>query len=174
MDRPDNVVEGEAFLWGSKRLTMKHIQQLARALELPTAATRSDLEVMVSGKLTDMFHDPKCVQVIVTVTEQGEKQLLKDRGGIFLIIPPASNIAGKSPSPSERNCSEETDDLSGELVQLHNLLQVLKEKKVALSVELESTRAEVAVLKAEFSKATEKILELWQENCKQLIRMTML
>jgi len=58
MDPPDNVVEGEAFPWGSKRLMMKHIQQLARVLELPTAATWSDLEVMVSGKLTDMCHDP--------------------------------------------------------------------------------------------------------------------
>jgi len=42
---------------------------------------------------------------IVTVTEQGEKLLLRDMGGILLIIPPASNT-------SEGSWSEEMDDLS--------------------------------------------------------------
>jgi len=130
---------------------------------LPTAATRSDLEVVVSGKLTDMCHDPKCVQVVIT--EQGEKLLLRDMGGIFLIILPASSIPGKSPSPSEGSWSEETDDLSGELIQLHNLLQGLEEEKVALIVETESNRVEVTVLKFELSKANAKTLDLCQENC---------
>ena len=71
------VVE-EVFPWGSKRLTLRQLQQLASGLDLPTAAARSDLEVMVSGNLTDMFHDPKCVQVIVSITDQGEKLSLRD------------------------------------------------------------------------------------------------
>ena len=66
---------------------MRHMQQLARGLGLPTAATKSDLEVMINGKLVDMFHDPKCVQVIVSVTEQGEELSLGDMDGIFLVIP---------------------------------------------------------------------------------------
>ena len=85
-------------------------------------------------------------------------------------MPPASNIAGKSPSPNEGTWSEETNDLSGELVQLYSLLQGLERGKMAISVELGSTMAEVAVLKAELSKANEKTLDLWQENCEQLIK----
>ena len=75
---------------------------------MPTAATGSDLEVMVSEKLTDMCHDPKCVQVIVAVTEQGEKLLLRDMGGIFLIILPASNVTGfdKTRLPCTKLCKK--------------------------------------------------------------------
>ena len=69
MEPSQRVVEGEAFPLGSKRLTLRQIQQLASGLDLPTAATRSDLEIMVSGKLIDMLHDPKSVQVIVSGRE---------------------------------------------------------------------------------------------------------
>ena len=163
--------EGEAFPWGSQRLTLKQIQQLASGLDLPTAATRSDLEVMISGKLTDMLHDPKCVQVIVLGTEQGEELSLQDMGEIFLVVPPVTNAVSKSPTPSEGSWStEDVGGLLGELAQLRNMLQTLEEGKLALHVELESSRAEVALLKAELSKANEKTLELWQENCKQLIQ----
>ena len=92
MDSLTSVVEGEAFPLGSKRLTVRHMQQLASGLGLPTAATKSDLEVMINGKLVDMFHDPKCVQVIVSVTEQGEELSLRDMDGIFLVIPPLSRM----------------------------------------------------------------------------------
>ena len=169
MDSLTSVVEGEAFPLGSKRLTVRHMQQLASGLGLPTAATKGDLEVMINGKLVDMFHDPKCVQVIVSVTEQGEELSLRDMDGIFLVIPPLSRMVSKSPTSSEGNWSEEDMDLSIELTQLRHLLQGLEEGNVALKVELESTKDEVARLKADFSKANEHVLELWQENCKQLI-----
>ena len=167
---PESVVE-EVFRWGSKRLTLRQIQQLASDLDLPTAAARSELEVMVSGNLTDMFHDPKCVQVIVYITDQGEKLSLRDMSETFLVVPVVTNSASKTHAPSERSWStEETGDLSGELAQIQILLQVPEEDKVALNVELESSRAEVALLKTELSKVNEKALELWLENCKQLIQ----
>ena len=49
MDSLTSVVEGEAFPLGSKRLTVRHMQQLASGLGLPTAATKGDLEVMING-----------------------------------------------------------------------------------------------------------------------------
>ena len=169
MDSSPSVVEGEAFPLGSKTLTVRHIQQLASGLGLPTAATKSDLEVMINGKLVDMFHVPKCVLVIVSVTEQGEELSLRDMDGIFLVIPPLSRMVSKSPTPSEGNWSEEDMDLSIELTQLRHLLQSLGEENVALKVELESTKDEVARLKADLSKTNKYVLELWKENCKQLI-----
>ena len=78
-------------------------------------------------------------------------------------------MVSKSPTPSEGNWSEEDMDLSIELTQLRHLLQSLEEGNVALKVELESIKDEVAQLKADLSKANEHVLELWQENCKQLI-----
>ena len=127
------MVEGEAFPWGSQRLTLKQIQQLASGLDLPRAATtKSDLEVMISWKLTDMLHDPKCVQMIVLDTEQLS---LKDMGEIFLVVPPVTNAVSKSPTPSEGSWhTEDIGGLLGELAQLRDVLQILEEGKLALHV----------------------------------------
>jgi len=79
------------------------------------------------------------------VTEQGEELSLRDKDGIFLVIPPLAKIERSSiPSDSEDNWSEGSMDLSIELVQLHHLLQELEEESMALKVELESTKDEVA------------------------------
>ena len=53
----DTVVGGIAYPLNSKRLNLRHIQHLASALNLPTTATRSDLEVMISGKISETSHD---------------------------------------------------------------------------------------------------------------------
>jgi len=78
----------------------------------------------------------------------------------FLVVPVVTNSASKVHAPSERSWStEETGDLSGELAQI-----VPEEDKVALNVELESSRVEIVLLKTELSKANEKALELWLET----------
>ena len=41
----------------SKRLKLKHTQHLVSALDLPVVAIRSDLEVMINGKLAETSHD---------------------------------------------------------------------------------------------------------------------
>ena len=61
----------------SKRLKLEHFQQLASTLGLPLAATKSDIEVMISGKLSEMLHDPRSVQVVISQTEHGEQLSMK-------------------------------------------------------------------------------------------------
>jgi len=69
MDPSYSEVEGEVYPLYSGRLKLKHFQQLASALGLPKAATKSDIEVMITGKLTEMSHNPRSVQVVVSQTE---------------------------------------------------------------------------------------------------------
>jgi len=83
MNPSDKAVQGEAYPLCSKRLKLRHFQQLASALDLPTAATRSYIEVIISGKLSETFHDPTCVQIVVLQTEQGEQLSMKDKDGTF-------------------------------------------------------------------------------------------
>ena len=45
----------------------------------------------------------------------------------------------------------------------------MKEEKIAPMVELESVKVESNRVKAELSKCQERVLDLWQENCQQLI-----
>ena len=51
MNPSDKGIQGEAYPLCSKWLKLRHFQQLASALGLPTAATRSDIEVMISGEV---------------------------------------------------------------------------------------------------------------------------
>ena len=60
-------------------------------------------------------------------------------------------------------------DLTPQLTQLHNVLRNLEGEKMAELVELESTKGEVDRLKAELNSAKDRIVELWQENCEQLL-----
>ena len=46
------------FSLTSKRLKLCHMQQLAKGLELPASAMRSDLLVMISGRLCESSRDP--------------------------------------------------------------------------------------------------------------------
>jgi len=62
VDRMDSVVEtvkGTAYPLNSKRLRLQHIQHLARALDLPAAAPRSELVVMIGGKITELCGEEK-------------------------------------------------------------------------------------------------------------------
>ena len=44
-----------------------------------------------------------------------------------------------------------------------------EEKKTALKVEFNSVKVEFDCVKAELGKTHDRLLELWQENCQQLI-----
>ena len=55
------------------------------------------------------------------------------------------------------------------MIQLQSVLQSFEEETVVLRTELQSTKKEVEQLKAELEKANERLVELWQENCKQLL-----
>jgi len=57
----------------SKRLQLHYVQLIARGLDLPSAASASNLSVMISGRLHDNSHDPSKVQVVITKPEKGKE-----------------------------------------------------------------------------------------------------
>ena len=167
----DTVAGGMAYPLNSKRLKLKHIQHLASALDLPIAATRSDLEVMINGKLAEASHDTTSIQVVIVQTEQGEQLSLRDIKGIFLVTPVLPVPASRSPTSShgDSDCKEGAESFTAEMTQLENLLQLLEEETMVLRAELQSTKEEVRQLRIELDKVNCRLVELWQENCKQLL-----
>ena len=170
MDLLQSSTEGGiAYPLNSKRFKLRHIQHLARALNLPTSATRGDLEVMISGRLAETNRDTTNIQVIVTQGEEGEQLSLRDMEGIFLVTPPILPLlVSKSSTP----CEEESDlegSFTAEMTQLQTVLQSFEEETVVLRTELQSTKKEVEQLRTKLKKANKRLVELWQENCKHLL-----
>ena len=162
---------GRAYPLNSKRLKLKYLQHLANAFDLPITATWSDLEVMINGKLVETNRDTTSIQVVIVQSEEGEQMLLKDVSGTFLVTPPLPILASKSPTPGQEDDDYEewAESLTADMNQLHSMIQILEEERVALCSELQSTKEEVIQLKAELNKANSRLVELWQENCEQLL-----
>ena len=167
----DTVVGGIAYPLNSKRLKLRHIQHLASALNLPTTATRSDLEVMISGKISETSHDATSIQVVIVQSEEGEYLSLRDIKGTFLVTPLLPVVTSRSPTPSQENSDlkEEAESFTAEMTQLENVLQLLEEETTFLRTELQSTKEEVRQLRTELDRVNCRLVELWQENCKQLL-----
>ena len=157
MDLLQSSTEGGiAYPLNSKRLKLRHIQHLARALNLPTSATRGDLEVMISGRLAETNHDTTNIQVIVTQGEEGEQLSLRDMEGIFLVTPPILPLlVSKSSTPSEEesDLEGEIESFTAEMTQLQTVLQSFEEETVVLRTELQSTKKEVEQLRTELKKS---------------------
>ena len=75
-----------AYPWGSKRVSLTQLRQLAQALELPITGGNADLQVIVEGKLREMERDPSSVQVVLkeSIVEGQQTILLEDENGTFL------------------------------------------------------------------------------------------
>ena len=167
----DAVVGGKVYPLNSKRLKLRHIQHLASALNLSTTATRSDLEVMIDGKLAETSHDTTSVQVVIAENEEGEQLLLRDMRGTILVTPTLPFEASRSSTPSQGDFDykEGAESFAAEMRRLESVLQMLEEESMTLRTELDSTREEVRHLRAELSKENCRLVELWQDNCKQLL-----
>ena len=76
----------------SKRLQLHHIQLIAKSLSLPSATSATDLSMMISGILIENNCDPSNTQVMITQSEEDEKQPLQDMDGIALSIPASEGI----------------------------------------------------------------------------------
>ena len=133
----DTVVEGVAYLLNSKRLKLRHIQHLASALNLPTTATRSNLEMMISGKIAETSHDTTSIQVVIVQSGEGEQLSLRDIKGTFLVTPPLSVVASRSPTLSHGNYDNKkaAESFTAEMAQLENVLQMLEEETIFLCTE---------------------------------------
>lgn len=98
----------------SRRLTADWIQAIAKALELPTAASQEDLRQMVDGKLSDLGKVPLNVQVVLLGEHETEHIQLQNEEGVFLEVPVTSNEQeGEDPS-READPGEDTQGFQSE------------------------------------------------------------
>ena len=77
--------EGDTFPLNSKRLNSMRLKQIGEALGVsPSLATRSQLKLMIEGKLTDMGYDSCNVQVIISDCESDKTMIyLVDNEGVI-------------------------------------------------------------------------------------------
>ena len=119
---------------------------------------------MINGKLAETSHDTTTFQVVFIQSGEGEQLSLRD-----IKVFGHSNVASRSPTPSHGK-SEGAESFTAEMKQLENLLQMLEEETMALHTELQSTKEDVGQLRIiELDKVNCRLVELWQENCKQLL-----
>jgi len=176
------------FPLSSKRLKLYQLQGIAKALGLPSASS-DDLLVMISGKLTESDHNPSDVQVVATLTEEGEELSLQDFNGIFFTVPIgktglsriSSPVSGKEMlvptlvSDSSRTTPDldievtsELDDFtlqdkgsfSNEEKHLEQVLSLLSAELATTRLQLQAAQKEVTQFKKELSAQQENLLEL--------------
>ena len=149
----DVVAGGKAYPLNSKRFKLRHVQHLASALSLPTTATRSDLEVMIDGKLVETGYDTASVLVVIAQSEEGKQLLLRDMKGTILVTPilPLEASRSLTPSQGDLDCKEGAESFAAEMRQLESVLQMLEEESMTLHAGLCSTKEEVRQLRAELN-----------------------
>ena len=131
----------------SKRLQLYQVQCIAKALELPTAASSSDLLVMVCGRLSDNNHDPSNTQVVVTRSEEGEELSLQDIEGVFLRIPVLKSMSSSiSLSPSSE-------------VPVESLNVLAFQKKNSISAQVNHLEYILSSMEQELAKTQTQLLE---------------
>ena len=126
---------------------------------------------MIDGKLAETSHDTTSVQVVIAENEEGEQLLLRDMRGTILVTPTLPFEASRSSTPSQGDFDykEGAESFAAEMRRLESVLQMLEEESMILRTELDSTREEVRHLRAELSKENCRLVELWQDNSKQLL-----
>ena len=132
-----------------KRLTTDLLEQLARAMNVPTAASVDDLRQLISGKLEEMDKEPMNVQVVLKEAGRGTCLRLQNKEGEFLEAEPFNE------EPPEESGDEEGDsehDESTNIGKLHEALVKSQEENTALQAEVQSLK--------------QKVKDMWQTNCK--------
>ena len=123
---------------------------------------------MIDGKLVETVYDTASVQVVIAQSEEGEQLLLRDMKGTILVTP-ILPLEAPTPSQGDFDCKEGAESFAAEMRQLKSVLQMLEEESMTLHAELCSTKEEVRQLRAKLNKVNCRLVELWPENCKQLI-----
>ena len=112
-----------------------------------------------------------CARVNYYSEWRGRTIVIKRHEGVSLVTPILPVPASRSPTPSHRDSDykERPENFTAEMMQLENPLQLLEEETMVLRAELQSTKEEVRQLRIELDKVNCRLVELWQENCKQLL-----
>ena len=190
----------ENFPLSSKRLKIHQLQELAKAMGLPSALG-DDMLVMICGKLTKENHDPSNVQVVATKTEEGQQLCLEDLDGVFLTVPVSptefrtsspvlrrelsvptlvSDSSRTTPDsevliePDDHTLKEQSISFSNEERHLDQVLSKLNTELGSTRLQLQAAQEKVTVLKEELSAQQTKLLETLQELQKEKAKVTKL
>jgi len=141
-------------------------------LDLPNAATTSDLSVMISGRFHESNHDPFNIQVVISKSEEGEELSLQDVGGVFLRIPAVQCTSSRtSPAPisevsvvsQDTFALQETNGFSTEIKWLEHVLSSMEQELVKTRMQLLEVQEEVTCLRIRNSEYSSKFLEVQGE-----------
>ena len=152
----------------SRRLTLMNLQQIARGLGLPTAASGDELRQMISGKLEEMERDPPNVQVQSQRETDGRRLILSlyDERGRFLLAPPLEDDRDdvQRTMPQLEDDGEEEEEDGDPAAELTALRQELEQHENTIR----ELREEVSALEEKLGNEKARVKELWRMNCRQL------
>ena len=142
-----------------------HVSQATAALCVPTHVSVTDTHLIIEGKLEEMGHDSRNVQVVV----QGE-----DEGSPLYLVSDASiikNIGGvEIASDLQVETHDTIESLHSALCEARSELQSVVDNKATELAELqrlsseETARLHVALLKVE-----QKATRFWKLRCEQML-----
>ena len=64
---------GKTYPLNSKRIVADQIFELATLLDLPSGASGTETRQLIEGRLLELGHEPRNVQVIVQLDDEGKK-----------------------------------------------------------------------------------------------------
>ena len=156
-----DVPEGRWLPLNSRRLTTSHLQLLAETMGLPTALSTEELRQLIDGKLADMEHDPRNVQVVVQEVARTELGLLLvDETGVFQKCGPVLRNRQGEEQEQEHELQvlrEQLEDAARERTELKTLLSEQQRKvedgRKSLAFEKERAAAAEQIERADRAEA---------------------
>ena len=147
-------------------------------LELPSDGTSATLRQLIEGKLIELGHEPRNVQVIVASADS--KLYLADESGI--IKQELEHVSPESVSThnNNSNVTNEIDTLRRALqearLEIEGLHETVHERDGTLRAELETAnaslreaRAEVKKMRRDVKVQAAKAKRYWAQKCEQLL-----
>ena len=170
-DEEIDIPVGDRYPLNSRNLKAVWIQRIAQSLELPTAASTSEIRQMIEGKLGDLQYEATNIQVVIQGKADESIIFLIDDSGIIKSIEPinahhshvisddTSSVSGAPPAQNESPGVEE------QIVALTSELEQATNKILSLESELVAASKEIISLKGALDKQQLKVKRLWRENC---------
>ena len=174
----ENLPEGVTYPLNSKRLITSQLRRLTAMLELPSDGTLATLRQLIEGKLIELGHEPRNIQVIVASADS--KLYLVDESGIIKQESEHVSPENVSTHNNNSNVTNEIDTLRRTLqearLEVESLRGTVHERDGTLRAELETAnaslieaRAEIKTLRKDVKVQAAKVKRYWAQKCEQLL-----
>ena len=166
-----NISRGDRYLLNSRNLKAAWIQRIAQSLELPTAASTSEIRQMIDGRLADLWYEAANMQVVIQGEADESAIFLVDDSGIIKSIEQINAhhshvISDPTNSTSDAPWAQtESPGFIEQIAVLTSELEQATSRIAGLKLELNAASTEIASLKSTLDKQRLKAKLLWCENC---------